>query len=406
MKLNPLSRAVTAALCGLSFSGLTVSGAALAIEPAGYATDSGVVITPLLNTGFKYDDNIFSQSSDKQSSSIFTVAPSVNFLLDDGVNQYEFDAGFESGTYFNSSDDNYLTGNLAASTHLEASSSSRFDVSVMANWDSEERGTGLSEGAGSSIDEPLTYAEQTLAATYEYGAMSSSARIAFDAKYYNKNYTNYAEITDVRNYDSLYFGSTFFYSTNANTDAFIELSRDAIRYDEVEANTVSRDSDDYFALAGVTWQATALTSGTVKLGYQRKAFTSSGREDFSGLSWNASVNWQPLTYSRFMFTTSQQARDPNVEGDYIKEMMYGVNWTHDWSDMISTNLGANYTQEDYHGDDIARKDETLTLNASVDVALRRWLGVSLYVSMVEKDSTRDGIGYDQNIIGVNFTASL
>ncbi|GGI98721.1 hypothetical protein GCM10007978_40660 [Shewanella hanedai] len=400
MILTPLSRAVTAALCGLSFS-----GAALAIEPAGHTTESGVVITPLLDTGLKYDDNIFSQSNNETSSSIYTLAPSVNFLLDDGVNQYQLDAAFESGTYLDSSDDNYLTGNLAASTHLEASSSSRFDVSLMANWDSEERGTGLSEGTGDSITEPLTFVEQTVAATYEYGAMSSSARVAFDAKYYNKDYTNYAEITEFNNYDSLYLGSTFFYTTNASTDAFIELSRDAIRYDKLKTNTVSRDSDDYFALAGVTWEATALTSGSVKLGYQHKAFTSSGREDFSGLSWNAEVTWQPLTYSSFMLTTSRMARDPNTEGDYIDATLYGVNWTHDWSEMVSTNLGANYTQEDYKGN-TNRQDETFSLNASVDVELRRWLGVSLYVSMTDKDSNRDNIAYDKSIIGVNFTASL
>lgn len=397
MTFPPLSRAVSTALLGLTFS-----GAALAIEPATYTTNSGIVITPTLNSGLAYDDNIFSQPSNKAGSSIFTLAPSVNFLLDDGINQYQFDAAFESGTFIDSSDDNYLSSNLGGSAHLEPNSSSRIDTSLTANWGVEPRGTGITEGAGDNVDEPLAYAEQTLAATYEYGAMSSNARVAFDGKYYNKNYSNFATLTDSRNFDSMFLGSTFFYTTNSGTDAFVELNRDAIRYDVSEA--ISRDSNDYHALVGVKWQATALTSGSVKLGYQRKEFTSSARADFDGISWDAAVNWQPLTYSTVMLTTSRRARDPNVEGDYISESLYGVNWLHQWSDLISTGMGANFTKENYGG--VSRKDDTLMLNASIDFSLRRWLDASFYVSVTDKDSTRDNILFDKSLVGLNFTVSM
>lgn len=379
-----------------------ISGGVVAVEPAAYKTDSGINITPLLQTGLKYDNNILSQATAKDSSAILTIAPSVNFLLDDGLNQYQLDAGIASGTYLDSSDDNYVDAVFGLSSHLEPSSSSRFDISLLANWFSEPRGTGITEVLGSDISEPLRFAEQTAAITYEYGLMSSKARVAFDGKYYNKGYHNFDNITRVRNYDSLLFGATFFYSTNSRTDAFIELNRDAIRYDV--ADGLSRDSDDVKALLGVKWQATALTTGSIKLGYQRKDFTASGRENFSGVSWDATVDWQPLTYSALSFTTSRMARDPNVEGDYIRESLYGINWTHQWSDLFSSTLDARYIEEDYTG--VSRADDSTMLTASLSYSMLRWLDVAIYVESLDKDSTRDTISFDKTVVGLNFTISM
>jgi len=397
MIVKPMSRVAAATLISLTFS-----GAALAVQPSGYTTESGVVITPLLNTGLKYDDNIFSQSSNEEGSAIVVIAPSANFLLDDGINQYMFDVGIESGTYLSSSDDNYLSSNLGASTHLEPSSSSRIDASITAFWGVEPRGTGVTEGAGDVVNEPLTYGEQTVAGTYEYGVMSSSMRVAFDAAYYNKNYSNFAALTDTLNYDSVFVGATAFYTTNSGTDAFFELNRKAISYDEV--GTTSLDSSDYRALIGATWEATALTSGTAKIGYQRKSFSSDERERFSGLSWDVSVTWQPLTYSTVILSTSRSARDPNVAGDYISESLYGASWIHQWSDMVSTGVGVDLTDENYGG--ITRQDDTTSVNANIDFALRRWLDASFYVVYTDKESTDPTILFDKSIVGVNFTISL
>jgi len=363
-----------------------------------------VTITPLLNVGTKHDDNIFSQASEEKSSAIMTVAPSVNFLLDDGINQYNFDIGITSGTYFSSSDDNFIDGYLGFNSHIEPSSQNRFDFEIGANWVTEPRGTGITEGLGDDVTEPLTYTDQTIAATYEYGALSTAARIAFDVKYFSKGYTNFEATTQFRDYDSIKLGSTFLYNTGAATDVFIEVNRDAIEYDHVETDSVSRSSDDYRALAGIKWEATALTTGSIKLGYQKKDFEADERDNFSGLSWEAGVQWQPLSYSTISFDTSRAARDPNTEGNYINETLYSVNWSHSWNEKLNSTLGASFTDEDYSG--VTRTDDTKTYSASMNYSFTRWMDVSVFADVTSKDSTRDGIMFDKNIVGMNFTVAM
>ncbi|MBL4910586.1 MAG: outer membrane beta-barrel protein [Alteromonadaceae bacterium] len=382
----------------------TMINSAFAVEPAGVNLDNGVVITPLLDTGFKHNDNIFSLPSNEQGSSIFTVAPSVNFLLDDGVNQFNVDLGIVSGTFLQSSNDNYLDGTFGAAAHIEPSSKQRFDIAANANWLTEARGTGITEGLGDQVNAPLLYAEQSVDFGYEYGSLNTPARISFEVKYYNKNYSNFKPITLFRDYDSLKFGSTFYYNTQAATDLFIEVSRDAIKYDNVETGVSSRDSDDYRALAGIKWEATALTTGSIKLGYQQKDFIAANRGNFNGLSWQADIQWQPLSYTTIAFNTSRAARDPSVEGNYINETVNSLSWQHDWSEKLNTVVSGSYINEDYSG--VTRKDDTKLFSLSLNYALLRWVDVSLYADITRKDSTRANILFDTNIVGVNFTFSM
>ena len=392
MKINILLSAIL----------IAISSTAAAESPDSYMTDSGITITPTLNTGFKYDDNIFNQTNDTTGSSIFTIAPAVTFLLDDGINNYQLDFGVESGSYLDSHDDNYLTGNLDFKSHLEASSRSRFDIALELGQDVEARGTGITEGQGDVFDQPIQFNDQLAKLTYEFGDLSSNGRIALTGKYYNKKYTNFTDATQFRSFDQPTLGTTFFYTTNANTEAFIEINGSSIGYDSSES--VSRDSDIYNALIGLKWEATALTSGSFKIGQEQKKFADSGRKDFKGVSWEGQVDWKPLTYTTLTLETSRSAKDPDVQGDYISESMYGASWNHEWSEFFTSNLNLSYTHEDYSG--FERVDKTNDLYADVVYKFTRWSDVSFFVELTDKDSTNENVIYDKNIIGFDFTLSL
>jgi hypothetical protein len=386
----------------LSAMAIAYSSSVVAVEPEPYITDSGIAVVPLINTGYKYDNNIFSQGGDTTGSGIFTLAPSVNFLLDDGINNFQLNVGLESGTYLDSSDDNYVTGNLGFTSHLEASSRSRFDIRLEANKDVEQRGTGITEGQADLLDEPLSYNEQLAKLTYEYGSLTSSGRIAFMGRYYNKNYTNFTERTQFRSFNQSTLGSTFFYTTNASTDAFFEIKAGPIKYDVSEL--ISRDSDMFSALVGVTWEATKLTSGSFKIGQEQKNFTNASREDFKGVSWEGTIDWKPLTYTTLTLETSRAAKDPDVQGDYISESIYAANWQHEWSKKITSTLSLSYVREEYTG--FERLDKSNNLYADVSYKFKRWVDVALYIEYTDQDSTLENIVYDKNVVGLDFTFSL
>ncbi|WP_372771174.1 outer membrane beta-barrel protein [Pseudoalteromonas sp.] len=373
-------------------------------EPGAIRTESGFIVTPLLDLGLKHDDNIYSRSSDETSSAIFTVDPSVNFLLDDGVNSYTIDVGILSGFYSEDSTDNFVDGFLGLGGHFEPSSKSRFDINLDANWTTEQRGTGLTEGTGNTVDKPIRYAEQTLSGEYEYGSKSAFGRLAVMAEYYNKDYLNYKEQTQYRNLEHVMLGGKFIYNTQSGSDAFVELKNTAVNYDVTNPNELSRDSNDINASVGIEWEATALTSGSAKIGYEEKEFDDSGRAKHSGISWEVGVTWQPLTYSSLDFTTSKSADETLTEGDFIDATTLGVAWTHDWNDRVSSQLAVDYSDEKYVG--INRDDSELTLTAAIDYQMLRWVGFNFYIEIVDKDSTNDNIYFDKNVVGVNTRLSL
>ncbi|WP_167542984.1 outer membrane beta-barrel protein [Pseudoalteromonas prydzensis] len=387
----------------LSSTLLLSTTASANFEPGSYITDGGVELKPSLSIGLGYDDNLYYQPENEQNSEFLRITPKLQTLLDDGVNQYSLDLGIDSGYYRLDSADNFFDYNVKLASHNEFSSKQRLDLSVALDGKTEPRGTGLSEGTGALISEPVEYIDSTLSGTYEYGAKSSAARVAFGARFYDKRYKNFRAISQFRDLEKTRFSVTGFYNTQAGTDVFLELSSQDIEYDHLRGGTTDRDSSDYRAMLGMQWQASALTSGKIKLGYQKKDFDSSLRENFTGLSWLAGVTWKPLSYTKIELVTSQAAEDPLVEGDYVQATLYGVKWTHEWQELLRTNLSFNHVQDKYIG--VARNEQTNTLHASLDY--KSTMGVfSLYYELNDKNSSRPIYQYDKGVVGISLTLGL
>jgi len=382
----------------------SVFNVAHSIEKASINLDNGIYIKPLLNVVSKYDDNIYQQTSNKQGDSIIVISPSVDLLFDDGLNQYKLDIGLTSGTYSKNSDDNYLDSNVDFSAHFEPSQRHRFDVLTSASSQTEPRGTGVTEGEGSALPEPLTYKDNTIGGKYEFGALSSVARISFEAQAVNKKYDNFRSVSKYRDNSSIKLGSSLFYKIDSATDLFVVVSRDDIEYMHIEENTPSRDSIDDRALLGVQWEMTSMSTGVAKFGYQNKSFGGLSRQDFSGLSWQAQIEWQPLTYTNITFETSRSAKDPTTLGDYVNQSLFALSWNHDWNEKFSSSIGASFTKDVYTG--IYREDEVMMASVSLTYLVQRWLEVGIFIDIKDNESTSELMSFDKNLIGFNFNISM
>lgn len=392
--------------CAIILLSGTLSASALAeFTPGSFMTKDGAEITPTLQTGMSSNNNFFSTPESEESRLIWTITPNVKAEIEDGPDSYTLDFGTSSSLHNKDSIDNFTQANLGTSVYKEFTSQHRVDITGDADWLYEPRGSGLTEGLGNAVNELVKYQEQNITARYEYGAQSSKAQVALNAGFYNKKYQNFREVSQFRDYDKSLIGITGYYNTQAAARTFLEVKQENYRYDVIANSGVSRDSDDVKVLLGMEWEATALTSGSFKLGYQNKDFSASERENFSGLSWEVGVNWQPLSYSTVRLITSRSAKDPLVQGDYIKESVYGVNWTHSWSDYLNTLAGLNYIDEQYTGD-IGRKDKTKSARLGLNYVASEFGMVSTYVDFIDKDSTQAAIEFDRVIVGVNFTFGL
>ena len=401
--MQTLTKPVKGLLVALGFGVTTPALAGL--QPGSFMTKDGAEVTPILSTGFSSNDNFFMTPSETESRLVWNIAPSLKAVIDDGPNSYQLDLGTNTSFHNKDTTDNFTTVNVDTSLHQEFTSKHRLDIKASADWLSEARGSGLTEGQGVLFDELVKYQEQNASARYEYGAKSSKAQVALSTGYYNKTYDNFTAISQYRDYDKTKFGIAGYYSTQAASRTFLEITQENYRYDLVNPNSFTRDSDDLKVLVGLEWEATAVTSGSFKIGYQNKDFKSSQRENFSGLSWKASAVWKPLTYTSLQLVTSQAAKDPLLQGDFIKESVYGATWEHDWTDFITSVLSANYVDQDYTGD-TNREDETKNVRVGLNYLANNFGMLSGYVDFVNKESTRSDIEFDRVIVGINFTFAL
>ncbi|MDN3396909.1 outer membrane beta-barrel protein [Pseudoalteromonas sp. APC 3215] len=385
--------------------GLSAPALAVELKPGSVMTKDGAEITPTLQLGVSSNDNFFMTPSATQSRLIWNIAPSLNALIEDGPDSYKFDIASSTSFHNKDTTDNFTQVNVGAGVHKEFTSQHRLDVTGDADWLYEPRGGGLTEGQGSVIDELVHYQQQNLTAHYEYGAQSSKAQVALTAGYYNKNYQNFTAISQYRDYDKPMLGITGYYNTQAGTRAFLEVKQENYQYDVIDSNGITRDSDDVKVLLGMEWEATAVTTGSFKVGYQNKDFESNLRDNFSGLSWEAAAVWKPLTYSTLQLVTSRAAIDPLLEGDYIRESVYGATWQHDWSDFLSSVVSANYVDQQYSGS-FNRKDKVKNARLGLNYLASNFGMVTGYVDFIDRNSTQTNIEFDRVIVGLNFTFAL
>lgn len=379
--------------------------AVAAIEPA--AIDAGPVkVVPMISAQVGYDDNFFSTSANEEDDTITVLSPSVQLIAEDGLNAYRLTYQVSQGMHQDHSSDNYTDHNLSADAHLEFSQRSVLDLNAAYNKGHEARGTGLSASGGiaNSIDAPLEYDTQTVGFSYIYGAPDATGRIQVYGEHLDREYQNFRSVTEGRDDTEVTLGAVFYYQIMPKTSLLFEARNKDIDYDLDPANSLDSETRKYFV--GATWEGTAKTTGTVKVGVSEKDFDSASRKDFTSSSWEASVRWAPRTYSVVDISTSRSAAESTGNGNFIDTKSYNVNWNHAWSDIINTDLGLGLTNETYEGAADGREDDTTSVNMGLNYDMRRWLTFGLNYTYSDIDSNLANTDYSKNLVMLTINASL
>ncbi|MDX2424169.1 MAG: outer membrane beta-barrel protein, partial [Amphritea sp.] len=344
------------------------------IEPA--AIDAGPVsIIPTVNVQTSYDDNIFSSNSSEVDSLITSINPRLEVIAEDGFNAYKVTYSIDHGMYKSSSDDNYTDHNLGLDGHLEFDARNTLDLNTSYTKNHEERGTGITEtgNIGANVDAPLEYDTASVSFAYTYGAQDAAGKLVFAGRYADKEYQNFRSITESRDSETTTFSGTFYYQVQPKTSLLFEVRNQDLNYKNDLTNSLDSETRRYYV--GATWEGSAKTTGTIKLGQVEKDFDSSARDDFSGTSWEVTIDWEPRTYSAFKLSTSQYEKESSGAGDFIDSKTVRLTWNHEWNDQLKTALSSGYTNDDYKGTGGGREDDITDASIKLTYDMRRWLSV-------------------------------
>lgn len=382
-------------LAGATLLGLaaTQSWAQELSDPRSIRFD-GFEFTPTLVVRESYDDNYRGLSDNEQASWVTGINPT--FVLGTGTrnSEYELEYSLNHDIFHSDSEATNTDHHLSFRSAMEFSSRHRLNWGLAYHRVEETADTD-------DITENDKYSTKVARAAYRFGARTARNQLEFGTRYEEWRYHNSGNLNAWEERDSLMFNTIWFHRLGATTHSLLELRHTDHDYLEAAAR---RDSTNKALLGGLSWEAGGKTSGSVKLGVERKDFDSSERDDFTSPMWEVGVAWEPRSYSVFKLN-SRRAFD---EGDYgastINDWTTVATWEHAWTSRISSELLYRYSDRDYKGLD--REDERTSYGVGMTWSPDRWIDVTLSYLHTENDSTFSRETYDRNVYLLSFDMSL
>lgn len=379
-----------------------------AIEPAA-AQWGPVYVAPTLDVEMRYVDNLFRSERDEKSTWVLDTLPKIQAWLQNGNSTYSASVQIQDFAYKDSSDDSFTDKQANLDIHHEFNA--RNTLNLNAEWydGHEQRGTGLTEGGiANLIDEPVELETTRYGGDYTFGGDTSKGRLQLGYQFLDNDYQNFREQTQYRDREADTLNGIFFWKLGPKTDLLAE-----VRYIETEYDTTrqsdpagSLDSEETNYYLGVKWDATAKTSGSIRLGTYDREYDSSGRKDDDGFSWEVDVDYKPRSYSNINFGTRRFSQETNGLGNAINTEEYTIGWDHDWSGRSSTRVGFLLADDDYEGS--RRQDDRTEFEASYRYAVKRWFDVGGGYRYEERDSNSrtNPLDYDLNVYFIEAQLSL
>jgi hypothetical protein len=358
--------------------------------------DTPFYFLPYVGVGAGYDDNLFLTNTNEKSSTIFVFSPGFKIDARDANKVVQLSYQGQIGRYGQSEADNYIDHTARSQFDFAFDRRNFLRIGLDHLRSHDPRG---------STDRPINirpdrYKLTNPYATYAFGAPGAAGRVELYYNYADKDYLNNRETTIASDRNTEEFGGAFYWRVMPRTYVMAEGRETRISY---KLPSVPSDATERRIYGGVMWEATAATTGTLKVGTLKRRFDSD-LPNFSGTSWEGIVTWAPRTYSKFDFYTARQTNESTGLGNFILTSIGGVSWTHGWNSVLSTGLDYRYQRDEYQGFD--RSDKTNILGLKFGYKFRRWLTLGAEYAHTQRDSNVPLFEYDKNLYLLTATASL
>jgi len=361
----------------------------------GFIREEPVFIYPSLGAGLGYNDNLTGVPDNRISSAVVTLLPRVRADVKRGADVYALTYNGRYGHYFSSSENDVNNHEIVATSDNQFTA--RADLATTAFY-------LIRQDQGGSVDRsfsgtPDRWHAGGAFATFGYGGASAQGRLEFYAGGTDKRYQNNRDVTqsfDVATWD---VGARFLYRIAPKTRLLAEL-----RHTEYDYHASPLDSDEQRYLLGATWDVTAATSGTIKLGYITKNFKQEEADDYAGPTVEAAVRWMPRTYSTVEFVALYAPSDSTGTGVFTVDTSVGVRWDHYWKSYLLTRVAASYVNSEFKG--TSRTDNVSRIGIGGYFDIRTWLRLGVEFSHENRNSTDATADFSRNIVLLTIGGTL
>ncbi len=367
-----------------------------------------------------YTDNLFATHSNTKSDFITTIAPGVwlafpanreKLLSIDTkttspgglqLSRIKPEATRRYQSYFLYSPEFLLYSDYSSLDHVNHRAEGLFQYNLNSglSFDIIDLFHDKEDIAGNGIIDTLyRYQDNLLDLIATYAAPSGKFKFEMDYSNYDIDYKDTAASYRNRNDNS--FGISAFYKFWPKTSLFVEYNFSDIDFD----GGVSTDSIENRYYAGVNWDMTAKTRGTLKLGYIQKDFDAPAIEDQEGFSVELQTQHN-LTPKRGLQINGYRKFNESDFGSASTFLSTGIDiallqrFTEKWSGTFDVVFEKN----EYKGFD--RTDDLFGVGPAIRFEPRKWLIFDLGYHYYLNDSNVTTYDYDASQIFFRATLSM
>lgn len=354
-----------------------------------------------------YDDNIL-RVDDIPANKPFKIDSVIGLLKPQAawvgvLRKHRVTAGYngEYALYEARSKENYKDHWLGADIAMDLTP--RFNLFGDVNYQRQHESRG-STASNNQSPNPNIWDQRAVGLEGVYGRRSAQMQIGLRTEYSDRDYTN----NNQSDRDTGIWRNTMtaYYNIGPKTQLVVEPSYETTKYQNQPAapGGLYQDSDKFKILGGVRWEATAKTTGEVKVGWSDKDYEDNRLADNSGLAIDANVTWQPKTYSTVGLNVSRDIEDAsNGTSNSYEHLSIGLNWRHALSNRMLMKTGVNLSKDDY---DSGLTDKYYDFSIGIDYDLSRALTLGASYSYENQNSDTPNSDYSANVLNLGLTATF
>jgi hypothetical protein len=360
-------------------------------------TGYGVFYYPSVYSGIGYNDNLLTTPDNKTTSGFLNVSPELVAEMKNRGDRYTASFSGNMTDYFSSHDDDYVNYEawLAGDNYFSQRARAGWKLGYISS--SDPRGTTQRNISS----RPDRWTGPSFDGTVIYGAPSASGRVEGDLSYLAKRYNNNRDQTYLADLDQTAVAGRFYNRIGTRSMLLAEIRNTDFKYMASGPNDTNTERRYYL---GLTWEATAASTGTVKVGHMTKDFSDATRTGFSGGSWEAGVRWMPLSRTALDFESTKGTADPTGYGNYQINTSNSVTWNHQWTGYVTSKVLASRVKTDYAG--TSRNDTIDTLGGTLSYSVLRWLNVGVDYANTNRTSTDSTAEFKRNVVMFVVNATL
>jgi len=366
--------------------------------------ENGVDITPEVTLDYSHNDNLLFAETDELEAQETIVTTAATAELIRGRTEYVLSYESRWGFFDNSSTDDYDDHFLRFDMKTVASDNDELGASFFYQRLHERRGEGISQSFGADLPEPIEYDFAGVDVNWVYSISSERIWLESAFNYNEKSYQNQPDLTIGRDINTLKLQSALFWRTGKGSSVFINGSYTDFDYQGEDPNALTRDSEEYRALLGIRWARGDLGAGSIGVGYQNKQFATDQREEFSGLSWSAGMEWNPFPRLKLSLDSTRASVEPPLDGDFIRQVLHIVESDYEISEQLMAGINFRYLDQTFFG--IERNEDTTIYGVDLAYKFRSNIILTVYYNRQDKESSLAGFSYEQNVVGLQVKLGL